>query len=139
MLVNQLRKDFLKICGNPKIKRVLSRTKEILPPTPPNNNRGNSIHLTTIQKTILGFGSSLVSLYNPTRIDMLNCCAEILCSTSLQKILNDMKLDSVGRRILEEKPNICTIANAEKLIELPEKTFGFALGKFLMKHVCLLK
>lgn len=70
---------------------------------------------------------------------MLNCCAEILCSASLQKILDDMKLDSVGRRILEEKPNICTIATAKKLIELPEKTFGFALGKFLMKHVCLLK
>jgi len=60
----------------------------------------------TFQKCLLVVGSSLVSLYNPERADMVAVLGETTGSHALKSILEKMESDPVGRTILLEKPRI---------------------------------
>lgn len=92
----------------------------------------NQIKLSGAQKVILSIGSSLASLLDPTRHDMIACLGETTGHTALENILQTMKSNKEGKSILEEKPRINTkTIDLDKLRKLPDNTFGRAYIKFL--------
>ncbi|EDW17813.1 ubiquinone biosynthesis protein COQ4 homolog, mitochondrial [Drosophila mojavensis] len=90
------------------------------------------IQITTFQRLLLGAGSSIASLLNPHRHDMIACLGETTGENALLNILDTMQASEEGRRILVEKPRINTKTIDLKSLEaLPSDSFGFAYAKFL--------
>jgi ubiquinone biosynthesis protein COQ4 len=78
-----------------------------------------------IQRSALAIGSGLISLFNPSRGDMIATFGETTADFTLNKMKLSMQNDSEGRLILEERPIINTkTISLEYLSKLPENTFG---------------
>ncbi|XP_037933294.1 ubiquinone biosynthesis protein COQ4 homolog, mitochondrial-like [Teleopsis dalmanni] len=92
----------------------------------------NRIELTPLQKFILCTGSSLAAILDPRRHDMIACLGETTGGFALENILQEMKSNEEGQRILTLRPRINTkTVDLDKLRSLPENKFGYAYVKFL--------
>lgn len=92
----------------------------------------NKVELTTLQRYILGFGSSLAALRDPRRHDMIAALGETTGAGALRRQHDLLLASEEGRLILAEKPRINTkTIDLNQLRSLPENTFGFAYVKFL--------
>ncbi|XP_055376765.1 ubiquinone biosynthesis protein COQ4 homolog, mitochondrial [Condylostylus longicornis] len=90
------------------------------------------IKLSSTQKYILSFGSSLAALIDPTRHDMIACLGETTGVSALQTIYENMNSSTEGKLILIDKPRINTkTVNLSELKNLAENTFGRNYIKFL--------
>lgn len=97
---------------------------------------GNQIKVTEFQRILLTAGSSIASLLDPRRHDMIACLGETTGEQSLQKVLQLMQEDDEGREILKQKPRINTkTVNFEELKNMPEESMGFHYWKFLDDNV----
>lgn len=93
---------------------------------------GNQIQISQTQKWILTAGSSIASLINPRRHDMIACLGETTGASALQCLLDEMKKSPEGQRILQQKPRINSKEiDLNALGCLPPTTFGFHYKKFL--------
>lgn len=93
---------------------------------------GNQIQISQTQKWILSAGSSIASLINPRRHDMIACLGETTGVSALHTLLNEMKKSPEGQRILQQKPRINSKEiDLNALARLPPTTFGFHYKKFL--------
>lgn len=85
-----------------------------------------------IQKLLLTVGSSVMSIADPFRHDMIAVLGETTGVYAAKKIHERMLIDPEGSSILREKPRICSeTLNFSFLKSLPEGTFGHAYMKFL--------
>ncbi|EDW69045.1 ubiquinone biosynthesis protein COQ4 homolog, mitochondrial [Drosophila virilis] len=90
------------------------------------------IEITPFQKLLLGAGSSIASLLDPHRHDMIACLGETTGESALWNILDSMQATEEGRRILKDKPRINTkTIDFKRLEALPPNTFGATYAKFL--------
>ncbi|EDV97003.1 ubiquinone biosynthesis protein COQ4 homolog, mitochondrial [Drosophila grimshawi] len=90
------------------------------------------IQITPFQRLLLGAGSSLASLLDPHRHDMIACLGETTGENALWNILDTMQASEEGRRILVEKPRINTrTIDLKRLEAMPPDTFGATYAKFL--------
>lgn len=93
---------------------------------------GNRIEVTPFQKFLLSAGSSLASIFDPHRHDMIACLGETTGTTALENMLASMKATEEGQRILADKPRINTITvDMNYLRSLPEDSFGRSYVQFL--------
>lgn len=84
------------------------------------------------QKLVLAAGSSLMSIVDPWRHDMVAVCGETTGSLALQAMHRRMRSSREGRRILNERPTINTkTVNYEELKKLPNNSFGYAYASFM--------
>lgn len=98
------------------------------------------LHLETtpFQKFLLGLGSGMVSLANPSRGDMIAVMGESTGTCSLKHIYGEMCKSEEGRAILKEKPRINSYTvDLYKLKSMQEGTLGKAYSNFLEKYVSL--
>ncbi|XP_045200588.1 ubiquinone biosynthesis protein COQ4 homolog, mitochondrial-like isoform X2 [Mercenaria mercenaria] len=87
------------------------------------------------QKVLLTTGSALMSLYDPSRGDMIATLGDVTADSALKYIKQKMEGDSVGQQILLEQPVINTqTVSIDYLGSLPENTFGKEYWRFLSKH-----
>ncbi|XP_067646150.1 ubiquinone biosynthesis protein COQ4 homolog, mitochondrial isoform X2 [Eurosta solidaginis] len=83
-------------------------------------------------KVLLSAGSSIASLIDPRRHDMIAALGETTGELALRNILQTMQASIEGKRILEQKPRINTrTVDFNRLRSLTENTFGYAYAKFL--------
>lgn len=83
------------------------------------------IPTSTFQKILLSVGSSLITISNPYRGDMLATFGETSGAFALGRMKRQMELDTVGQQILLEKPRINTKSvDLDYLRSLPDGTFG---------------
>lgn len=84
------------------------------------------------QKFLLAVGSSLITISNPLRGDMLATFGETSGAIALQRMKSHMEADPVGQQILAERPRINTkTVDLEYLRSLPDGTFGKEYVKWL--------
>lgn len=94
------------------------------------------IQISDLQRTILAIGSSLSSIIDPRRHDMIAALGETTGVETLKKLLDGMYMSEEGQRILHDKPRINTsTVNFEELKKMPENTLGFQYHKFLTDNV----
>lgn len=94
------------------------------------------VETTPFQKFLLGLGSGMVSLADPSRGDMIAVMGESTGTCALQYVYGEMSKSEEGRAILKEKPRInSSTIDLEKLKSLPEGTLGKAYSNFLEKYV----
>lgn len=92
----------------------------------------NQIKVSNAQRWILSAGSSIASLINPRRHDMIACLGETTGISALKSIQNQMEASEEGLRILEEKPRInSNEIDLNALGMLSKNTFGYHYKKFL--------
>uniref|UniRef100_A0A182QJL2 Ubiquinone biosynthesis protein COQ4 homolog, mitochondrial n=1 Tax=Anopheles farauti TaxID=69004 RepID=A0A182QJL2_9DIPT len=92
----------------------------------------NRIPVSDIQRLILSAGSSLASLIDPRRHDMIACLGETTGREALERMLFAMKNSEEGQQILTEKPRINTrTVDMAALSKLPETSFGYTYAKFM--------
>lgn len=93
------------------------------------------IPVTETQRFLLGIGSSIMSLVNPRRADMIAIMGETTGIRAAQYMLNRMKEDPEGNRILSEKPRISSsTVDLLELSQLPEGTLGKKYFDFLQTN-----
>lgn len=91
----------------------------------------NHIPLTDLQRVLLAFGSSITSIINPYRHDMVADFGETTGHEALQWMRSKMVTDSEGQRILQDRPRLRSDrVNYDKLKALPENTFGYHYSRF---------
>lgn len=114
----------------------------------------NQIPISGIQKFILGVGSSLASILDPTRWvssestctlsakslpyrhDMIACLGETTGESALIDQFHIMRGNEEGLRILDDRPRINTsTVDFQKLKSMPKDTFGYTYWKFLDDNV----
>lgn len=94
------------------------------------------IQISDLQRTILAIGSSLSSIIDPRRHDMIAALGETTGVGTLKKLYDGMYGTEEGQRILSDKPRINTkTVNFEHLKTMPENTLGFQYYKFLNDNV----
>lgn len=94
-------------------------------------------HLETsrLQKLLLGVGSGLISISNPSRGDMIAVMGETTGLSSLEYMKSQMLESEEGRRILEDKPRInSATVDLDKLKVMQDGTLGQAYSNFLEKY-----
>ncbi|XP_055691072.1 uncharacterized protein LOC129794304 [Lutzomyia longipalpis] len=92
----------------------------------------NKIPVTEIQKKVLSIGSSVASLLDPRRHDMIACLGETTGEVALGRIHKEMKSCEEGLQILDDRPRINSrTINLEALGKLPVDSFGYHYWKFL--------
>lgn len=85
-----------------------------------------------LQKVLLTVGSSVCSITDPYRHDMVAVLSETTGYLAAKKIRDEMLKDPEGSSILREQPRISTdTLDFPYLQSLPEGTFGHAYMKFL--------
>ncbi|XP_054721612.1 ubiquinone biosynthesis protein COQ4 homolog, mitochondrial-like [Uloborus diversus] len=90
------------------------------------------IPTTLIQKILLTLGSSVVSISDPYRHDMVAVLGETTGYLSAKKIRDIMLQDVEGSAILSDRPRISSeTIDFQYLKSLPAGTFGHAYMKFL--------
>lgn len=98
----------------------------------------NKCHVQTniFQRVLLGVGSGVISITNPSRGDMVAVMGEVTGSQALEYVRTKMLESEEGRKILEEKPRISSVTvDLKKLQGCPEGTLGKAYINFLQKYV----
>jgi ubiquinone biosynthesis protein COQ4 len=94
------------------------------------------IEISDFQRVLLAVGSSITSLLDPHRHDMIACLGETTGEEALKKIYERMMASSEGREILIDKPRINTkTIDMQALKNMPENSFGYAYWKFLDDNV----
>lgn len=96
-----------------------------------------SSHIVTspIQKLVLAFGSSVMSLADPWRHDMIAVSGETTGTFALQQMLRKMRQSREGNEILTEKPSISTqTVDFNKLMQLPVSSFGHRYASFMKEN-----
>lgn len=94
------------------------------------------IQISDLQRTILAIGSSLSSIIDPRRHDMIAALGETTGVEALKKLHDGMYSSEEGQRILKDKPRINTkTVNFDELKSMPENTLGFQYYKFLNDNV----
>lgn len=89
------------------------------------------IPLTNLQKVLLAAGSSLTSIIDPYRHDMVADFGETTGHQALRWMRSQMASSLDGRRILEDKPRLRSDRiDYERLKSLPENTFGNHYSRF---------
>lgn len=92
----------------------------------------NRIEVTPFQKFLLSAGSSVASIFDPHRHDMIACLGETTGITALENMFDSMKATDEGQRILNDKPRINTKSvDMNYLRSLPDDSFGRTYVKFL--------
>lgn len=94
------------------------------------------IQISDLQRTILAIGSSISSIIDPRRHDMIAALGETTGVETLKKIHDGMYSSEEGRKILYDKPRINSkTVNLDELKTMPENTLGFQYFKFLDDNV----
>lgn len=94
------------------------------------------IQISEFQRVLLAVGSSITSLLDPHRHDMIACLGETTGNFALRKIYENMTASAEGREILHDKPRINTkTINLEELKIMSENTLGYQYWKFLDDNV----
>jgi ubiquinone biosynthesis protein COQ4 len=94
------------------------------------------IQISDFQRTILAIGSSISSILDPRRHDMIAALGETTGAETLKKLCDGMHNSEEGRNILKDKPRInTTTINLDELKTMPENTLGFQYFKFLDDNV----
>ncbi|XP_078498189.1 ubiquinone biosynthesis protein COQ4 homolog, mitochondrial [Lissotriton helveticus] len=84
------------------------------------------------QKALLAAGSSVMSLYDPYRHDMVAVLGETTGHLALQMLRDRMKHHPEGCQILQERPRIrMSTLDMQWLRDLPDGTFGREYARFL--------
>lgn len=100
-----------------------------------NHETSSFIKTDMAQKSLLTIGSGLVSIFDPTRDDMISAFGELTSYNALPKLHQKMLSDPEGSLILREKPVVnSTTVNLTKLAALPENTFGREYFEFLKRN-----
>lgn len=85
-----------------------------------------------VQKLCLAAGSSLMSLIDPWRHDMVAVSGETTGHMALQHMLHRMSQDKEGMEILTDRPSISTgTVNFDHLRRLPPSSFGYRYADFM--------
>lgn len=85
-----------------------------------------------MQKVLLTAGSAGMALYNPYRHDMVAVLGETTGRRALKVLRDQMKRDSEGAQILQERPRISlSTLDMDKLRSLPEGSLGCEYLRFL--------
>ena len=93
------------------------------------------IRTSFIQRTILTTGSGLISIFDPTRDDMISAFGELTAENTLPVLYKKMQNDPEGALILSEKPSINShILGLDRLAKLPEGSFGREYVEFLQRN-----
>ena len=91
---------------------------------PPPNYPGH-IPLTVPERLSLAVGSSLISLFNPSRGDLVAVAFETTSTIALRRLRTTMLSHPVGRRILRERPRLSSSTlSLPHLRNLPSHTLG---------------
>ncbi|KAL4219182.1 Ubiquinone biosynthesis protein [Mactra antiquata] len=87
------------------------------------------------QKVLLTAGSAGMSLFDPSRGDMIATLGDVTAESALRYMKTKMEQDPVGKQILREKPEINTrTVSIDYLGNLPSNTFGKEYWRFLSRH-----
>lgn len=99
---------------------------------PPPNYDGH-VPLTTLERFGLAIGSTVASLINPRRAEMIAACGETTAQPFFIRRLRDRMLsDPTGRRILRDRPRITSkTMSLERLRQLPENSVGRTYAAWL--------
>ncbi|XP_037090529.1 ubiquinone biosynthesis protein COQ4 homolog, mitochondrial-like isoform X2 [Pollicipes pollicipes] len=90
------------------------------------------IHSSPLQKMLLGVGSSILGLLDPTRADLVAVSGETTGAIVLPCLLRKMQEDPEGQDILRERPVINSRSvDLEGLARLPDGTLGREYVRFL--------
>jgi len=88
--------------------------------------------LTLLQRISMALGSSVVSLSDPERSDMVAVLGETTGPIALHRMHRQMMSDAIGREILFKKPRVTELSlNVRRLRSLPANTFGAAYARFM--------
>ncbi|KAK7590366.1 hypothetical protein V9T40_001979 [Parthenolecanium corni] len=94
-----------------------------------NNSR---IAVSNPQRVLLGVGSSVMSLVDPYRADMIAIMGETTGIAAMKYMKTRMENDPEGIRILKNQPRInSSTVDLEKLKSLPDETLGRRYYNFL--------
>mmetsp|Transcript_56096 Transcript_56096/g.112390 ORF Transcript_56096/g.112390 Transcript_56096/m.112390 type:complete len:239 (+) Transcript_56096:125-841(+) len=89
----------------------------------------------SLEKGFLSVFSAFKALHNPHRADMVAAFGETTGHLALARLRRRMRADSVGRRILTERPLIdSNLLKRSCLADLPADSFGGAYARFLTGH-----
>ncbi|GAB6021954.1 hypothetical protein CHUAL_006115 [Chamberlinius hualienensis] len=94
-------------------------------------------HISTslFQKILLAAGSGAMSLFDPTRDDMIAIFGETTGSAAASRMRQKMLRHDEGRLILEEKPRLnTTTVDFNYLMSLPEDSLGGVYAKFFQRN-----
>ncbi|KAM3966546.1 coenzyme Q4 [Aphomia sociella] len=92
----------------------------------------NYIPTNTFQRTLLSWGSAIVSLLNPHRGDMIACLGEVTGESAIKHMRQKMLETAEGCEILKEMPRINSkTVSFEKLSQMPENTVGRVYADFM--------
>ena len=99
---------------------------------PPPNYPGH-VPLTSVERAGLAVGSAITSLVNPRRHDMIAALGEATAQPFfISWLRNKMLSDSIGRRILRDRPRITSkTMSLEKLRKLPDNSVGRTYAAWL--------
>lgn len=93
------------------------------------------IETNLFQRTLLTVGSSVVSLLNPHRGDMIACLGETTGTSAHRYMLNKMENSHEGLQILRDRPRINSqTVDLEHLKKMPVGTLGKVYSNFLEKN-----
>lgn len=93
------------------------------------------IQTSAFQKIALSVGSSVASLLDPSRGDMIAILGETTGERALRYMLAKMQESPEGQEILKEKPRINSqTVDLSRLQSLPERTVGKIYSDFLEKN-----
>ena len=93
------------------------------------------IKTSLIQRAVLTAGSGLISIFDPSRDDMISAFGELTAQQALPQIYKRMLADTDGNAILRDKPTINSkILDLNRLEKLGENTFGKHYVEFLKRN-----
>ena len=89
-----------------------------------------------VQRAILTVGSGLVSLLDPRRDDMISAFGELTAGATLPRLLETMRRDAEGARILAERPTISTrtLPPLDELAASAPGSLGHAYAHFMQRN-----
>lgn len=89
------------------------------------------IPLTNLQRILLAVGSSITSIVDPYRHDMVADFGETTGHQALRWMHSKMLQDEEGKRVLAERPRLRSDqVDYERLKTLPENSFGYHYSRF---------
>ncbi|KAL7075220.1 hypothetical protein ACQ4LE_005633 [Meloidogyne hapla] len=118
--------------GDEKLDNTLNYYNTIFPST---SAYSKQINMTVLQRSILAFGSSIMSIVSPERGDMIATMGETTVPKSLLIHIRDrMAKDVTGSELLKKQPRITEQTfSREFLAKLPDGTLGREYLRFLNK------